>query len=140
MTELTRGEVEIILKADGDLRGVDLSGLDLAGMNFSQARLRGVSFAYCNLERAIFSRGDTTFSERHVLWNVDFRGANLEHANFCRCTLWFCKFHGARLDGANLQGIRGTTPIKMISKSKKSPPPRPKSKRFPTPPPPGEEI
>jgi len=106
--EMTRGQVEAVLKAvpggrgadfsGKRLSGLDLSGLDLSGANFHAARLNHTNLSHANLDRATLDQA----------WAL---GADLTGASLVKASLFATQMEGARLDGANLTGARVTADL-----------------------------
>lgn len=114
---------ERLAHQDGSLEGVNWSCLGLSKVmlstskmpraQFTNAKLKGAYFGYCDLRAASFKGadlGEAHFRESDLSAAV-FDGANLSGANFARAKLQGCSFRAADLTGANLWGadVRGAS-------------------------------
>ncbi len=70
----------------GDMRGLDLSGISFDGVNLRDAKMAGANLTSCSFRSADLSGAS--------LWQSDLQGATLDGANL----------EGADLDMANLDG------------------------------------
>jgi uncharacterized protein YjbI with pentapeptide repeats len=81
------------VRADIDFKRRRLDGYDFSYTNFTQAKLRKVSFRNANFHQAILA-------------GANLSNARLQGANFCRTDLYKTVFRSASLRGANLQGVQ----------------------------------
>lgn len=114
---------ERLAHQDGSLEGVNWSDLRLSKVmlsaskmptaQFTNAKLEGAYFGYCDLRAGSFAGAD--LREAHFreadLSAATFDGANLRGANFARAKLQCCSFQSADLKSANLWGadLRGAS-------------------------------
>lgn len=89
MAEMTKEELEIIIKDGKRFRGMKLHGAVFDGMNLERADFRGArlpyaSFKGCNLKHAVFEGADCTLA--------DFDGANVHRTNYKDATMCDAKF------------------------------------------------
>ncbi len=115
-----------------DLTGADLTNANLDGANLSGTTLTGATLTGvhsggltgtptglpngwqitngyligpgANLDGAVLTTNDLTFSTRLNLSNVNFSNASLVNANLIGTTIWNANLAGANLTGANLYG------------------------------------
>src|SRR5262249_9638281 len=101
--ELTRADVEALLRTGGegrpaDLSGKRLNGLDLSNLNLSRAVLRSARLNNTNLKN---TKLDGASLDAAWALKADFTGASL-----ARASLFASQMQGAKFDNADLQGAR----------------------------------